>query len=426
MAALCGLGMFVTLHDCRQRRRHRLPRSRRRPTAPTSTSAAAPSATTPAWAARPTATQFRAMSPDRVLAAMETGSMVTMANGRTAAERRAIAEFLTGKTFATALSTTPAPRAMCTPAQRSAFDPGPDPAWNGWGNDTVEQPLPERRQGRARRGRRAEAEAEVGVRVSRRPAVVLAGHRRRRARCSSAAGAARSTRSTPPPAASTGTTTPARACARRSASGGSDRRRRARTPAFFGDGAAIAHAVDAATGALVWKVQGGRLPRRAHQQLADASTTAGSTCGVASGEEASGAVPTYECCKFRGSLVALDAATGQQRVEDLHGRRSRKPTKKNAVGAQLWGPSGAPVWGTPAIDPVKNAALRHDRQQLQRPRLADERRVRGDGPRHRQDSLAPADDGRPTPTRRRAACPTRPTAPTRTAPTSTSARRPSS
>ena len=42
------------------------------------------------------------------------------------------------------------------------------------------------------------------------------------------------------------------------------------------------------------------------------STTAGCTCGVASGEEASGAVPTYECCKFRGSLVALDAATGKQ------------------------------------------------------------------------------------------------------------------
>ena len=29
---------------------------------------------------------------------------------------------------------------------------------------------------------------------------------------------------------------------------------------------------------------------------------------VASGEEASGANPKYECCKFRGSIVALDAA----------------------------------------------------------------------------------------------------------------------
>src|SRR5688572_28165492 len=45
----------------------------------------------------PNREQFLSMLPDRVLAAMETGSMVTMANNRSAAERRAIAEFLTGK-----------------------------------------------------------------------------------------------------------------------------------------------------------------------------------------------------------------------------------------------------------------------------------------------------------------------------------------
>src|SRR6187549_1719856 len=83
----------------------------------------------------PTREQFRAMLPDRVLSAMETGGMVTMANGRSAAERRAIAEFLTGKTFATALSTTPAPRAMCTP-RNAPFAPGSGPAWSGWGQNT--------------------------------------------------------------------------------------------------------------------------------------------------------------------------------------------------------------------------------------------------------------------------------------------------
>jgi polyvinyl alcohol dehydrogenase (cytochrome) len=31
-----------------------------------------------------------------------------------------------------------------------------------------------------------------------------------------------------------------------------------------------------------------------------------------------------------------------------------KPTKKNAVGTQLWGPSGAPVWSAPAIDATLN------------------------------------------------------------------------
>jgi polyvinyl alcohol dehydrogenase (cytochrome) len=77
--------------------------------------------------------------------------------------------------------------------------------------------------------------------------------------------------------------------------------------------------------------------------------------GVASGEETAGAVPDYECCRFRGSLVALNAATGKQiwktyTIEEPH------PTTKNKIGTQLWGPSGAPIWSSPAIDVKRNAA----------------------------------------------------------------------
>jgi polyvinyl alcohol dehydrogenase (cytochrome) len=77
--------------------------------------------------------------------------------------------------------------------------------------------------------------------------------------------------------------------------------------------------------------------------------------GVASGEEGSAAVPSYECCTFRGSIVALDAATGAQVWKTYTITEEPKPTTKNAIGTQLWGPSGAPVWSTPAVDPVKNA-----------------------------------------------------------------------
>ena len=42
---------------------------------------------------------FQSMPAERVMAAMETGSMITMAIGRTADERKAIAEFLTGKSL---------------------------------------------------------------------------------------------------------------------------------------------------------------------------------------------------------------------------------------------------------------------------------------------------------------------------------------
>ena len=75
--------------------------------------------------------------------------------------------------------------------------------------------------------------------------------------------------------------------------------------------------------------------------------------GVASGEEAAGAAPGYECCRFRGSLVALDAATGAI-VWKTYTVDAPQPTTKNAVGTQLWGPSGAPIWSSPAIDPKRN------------------------------------------------------------------------
>ena len=76
---------------------------------------------------------------------------------------------------------------------------------------------------------------------------------------------------------------------------------------------------------------------------------------VASGEEGSGSQPNYECCKFRGSVVALDAATGKPIWKTLTIPEDPAPTKKNKVGTQLWGPSGAPVWSSPAIDVRRNA-----------------------------------------------------------------------
>src|SRR6187200_2175098 len=77
---------------------------------------------------------FKALPAERVLAAMETGSMITMANNRTAPERRAIAEFLTGKAIGSPLVTAPPAAAMC--AGSSAFNPTSGPRWTGWGQNT--------------------------------------------------------------------------------------------------------------------------------------------------------------------------------------------------------------------------------------------------------------------------------------------------
>ncbi len=58
---------------------------------------------------------------------------------------------------------------------------------------------------------------------------------------------------------------------------------------------------------------------------------------------------TYECCKAQGAVVALDLKTGKKLWV---GRTMVEATKtqKSRVGTQMWGPSGAPIWSTPAID----------------------------------------------------------------------------
>ena len=118
---------------------------------------------------------------------------------------------------------------------------------------------------------------------------------------------------------------------------------------FFGDARANAYALDAATGAPIWKVR------------VDDHSLARITGGVrvvdgrvyvpvASGEEGAGGNPDYECCTARGSVVALDAASGTQIWKTYTIAEPPGRTTKNAAGTQLWGPSGAGVWNSPTID----------------------------------------------------------------------------
>jgi polyvinyl alcohol dehydrogenase (cytochrome) len=75
---------------------------------------------------------LRTMTPERVLASLQGGPMMAMASNRTPAEHRAIAEFVTGQTFARGATTTPAPETMC-PSTAGAFDALGGPRWNTWG-----------------------------------------------------------------------------------------------------------------------------------------------------------------------------------------------------------------------------------------------------------------------------------------------------
>src|SRR5580658_1610980 len=85
----------------------------------------------------PSRDTFKAMAPEQVLTAMESGPMISMASRRTAAERRAIAEFVTGKALGNPIPTTPLPQAMCSGPAHDLSDPTAGPLWNGWGENTA-------------------------------------------------------------------------------------------------------------------------------------------------------------------------------------------------------------------------------------------------------------------------------------------------
>jgi polyvinyl alcohol dehydrogenase (cytochrome) len=119
--------------------------------------------------------------------------------------------------------------------------------------------------------------------------------------------------------------------------------------AYFGDLSAVVHAVDASTGKLLWKT---------HVEDHPIARITGSTVvyegrlyvPVSSIEEASAMSATYECCKFRGSVVALDASTGKQIWKSYSVTDPARPTKTTKSGVQQYGPAGAAIWGAPTID----------------------------------------------------------------------------
>ena len=101
---------------------------------------------------------------------------------------------------------------------------------------------------------------------------------------------------------------------------------------FFGDLRANAYAVNALTGALIWKTKVEEHPA-ARITGAPMLHSGVLYVPVSSLEEAAGSQATYECCTFRGSVVALDAAdrqAGLARPIRFPKRRSRPARMQGA------------------------------------------------------------------------------------------------
>lgn len=120
----------------------------------------------------------------------------------------------------------------------------------------------------------------------------------------------------------------------------------------FADSLATVYAVDPETLEVVWQTQA---------RLFDKSVITGTISyadnrlfvPISSYEVAVSGSPSYVCCESHGGIIALEASNG----EKLWQWDSTDPASLqglNSDGMEQYGPSGAVVWTTPAVDKKRN------------------------------------------------------------------------
>ena len=289
------------------------------------------------------------LSPEQILQAMEKGAMQAQAAERSRAQRRALAEYLSGKTFGSDPAKPLPKSAFCGNGDGSFNSSLAGKVWNGWGVTITNS--------------RYQPDVAAGIKAVDIPRLTLKW----------AFGL---------PGASSGGTQPVVAGGRvyvgdaegdlfsldartgciywRTEVEASIRsavvlgpRRANGLSAYIGDQAANVYALDAATGKILWKIKVDDYPQAAITaalQLYEGRLYV----PVSSREESKVGDPHYPCCAFRGSVIALDAATGKQIWKTFTIDQKAVPSGKNSVGTEIVGPSGVPVWNTPTIDVKRN------------------------------------------------------------------------
>ena len=286
---------------------------------------------------------LRLMSRDTILASLVSGTMSVLVKDLSAADKRAVAEYLAGTSVPAAVST-----GLCANADVPLGDPLAGPHWIGWGADPANT--------------RFQSEKDAGISADGVPRLKLKW----------AFGFPEATQASAQPSIAAGRVfvgsqkgvvyalDAATGCAHWSftaaagvrtaiAVGRTSRLGAPRPAVFFGDLAAHVYALDAATGEKLWQAQVDDHPA-ARVTGAPVLYESRLYVPVSSVEEVAGGRPAYECCRFRGSVVALDAATGKVIWKSFAIPGEPQPTRKTPAGRQLWGPAGAAVWTSPTID----------------------------------------------------------------------------
>jgi len=317
---------------------------------------------------------LRLRSPQAILDALTAGSMKYQGLALSGEERRAIAEYLTGRTLRAPLAGNTI--GNCSPSTRLGTgrrpppgQPRPGPLWNGWG-PTVENT---HFQPAEQAGLTAEQVPRLHLRWAfgfpdatsawAQPAIVggrvYVGSQNGTVYALDAVsgcvvwtftaqGGVRASISIGPglrsrePRASFGAT------GARAATG-----QAAGYVAYFSDQKGFAYAVDAATGRPLWtrKVDEHPLVR-----LTGSPTLYDNRLYVpTSSYEEGGKPPGYACCTFRGSIVALDAKTGEVIWKTYTIAEEPRLLRQYADGTELRGPAGGAIWSAPTIDARRGA-----------------------------------------------------------------------
>ena len=123
-----------------------------------------------------------------------------------------------------------------------------------------------------------------------------------------------------------------------------------RTAVFFGDDQGVVTALDATSGAQLWKTQVETHPLA--RITAPPSVYEGRVFVPVSGmEDPLTHDPSYACCTHRGSVAALDAASGKLLWKSYTVEEEPKPLPKtSAEDPQYFGPAGGSVFTPLGID----------------------------------------------------------------------------
>ena len=255
----------------------------------------------------PARAEIATRTPESIYATLFSGVMMLQAAGLSLDEGRAVARYLTGKDFSAGGEVI---AGRCTVPAR-AFNIAPTD-WNGWGVDLDNsryQPKPGLSAADVPKPKMKWAFGFPGDRQAYAQPVVAGG----RVFVGSPGGTVYSLDAKTGCtywAYKAGTGVRTAVVIARAKTGG-------RYVAYFGDLNANLHAVDAETGSLLWKKKMDNHPA-ARITGAPAFFEGRLYVPVSSLEEGAATRPQYECCTFRGSVVSVDAATGDQIGKDVH------------------------------------------------------------------------------------------------------------